>query len=60
MPGNQYYIDMQGTFLSTSQLKNLVRNLYMWREDWCFCDSYKFEQGYSFEGVIEKQTTAIY
>ena len=50
MPGNQYYIDMQGTFLSTSQLKNLVRNLYMWHEDWCFCDSYKIEQGYLFEG----------
>ena len=32
----------------------------MCREDWCFRDIYKFEQGYLSEGVLEKQTTAIY
>ena len=32
----------------------------MWLEDWCFRDLYKFEQGYLSEGVLEKQTTAIY
>ena len=26
----------------------------MWLEDWCFRDIYKFEQGYLFEGVLEK------
>ena len=48
-------VQVSASFLSISQSKNLVMK-YMRREDWCFRDLYKFEQGYLFEGV----TTAIH